>query len=87
MIPAPAKTVFDVLTDFLASDPSPEEVFAFSLPNELQARAEDLLELNAEGELSFDEEREMFDYMRVDLIMGLLKAKTHLKLEGKKDGS
>jgi hypothetical protein len=34
-------TVFDVITDFLASDPTPEEIIAYHLPNDLQARVDE----------------------------------------------
>lgn len=74
--------VFDEITDFLSSNPSDEEILAYRLPDVLQARAIDLLERNAEDELSFDEEQEMYDYIRVDDMMSLLKAKTRLRMEG-----
>jgi hypothetical protein len=85
MIPAPEKTVFDVLTDFLASEPSAEAILNFRLPDELQERAHALLERNGEGLLSFDEELEMYDFMRADDMMSLLKTKTRLRLAGKSD--
>ena len=77
---APLRTLFGVITDFLASDPSPEEIIAYRLPDDLQARAHDLLERNGEGLLTLDEEQEMYDFMRADEMMALLKAKTRLKL-------
>lgn len=83
MHPTPTRIVFDVITDFLAADPSPEAILAYRLPEELEARALSLLERNGEGLLSFDEELEMYDFMRADDVMSLLKAKTRLKLAGK----
>lgn len=77
---APIRTVFGVITDFLASDPTPEEIVAYRLPDDLQARAHELLERNSEGQLTFDEEQEMYDFMRADEMMSLLKAKARLKL-------
>jgi hypothetical protein len=79
---APTRTGFDVITDFLVSDPSPEAILAYRLPDDLQTRALELLERNGEGQLSFDEELEMYDFMRADDMMSLLKAKTRLKLAG-----
>jgi hypothetical protein len=79
----PARAVFDEITDFLASDPTPDAILAYHLPEELEARALELLERNGEGKLSFDEELEMYDFMRADDMMTLLKAKTRLKLAGK----
>lgn len=78
---ASARTVFGVITDFLASDATPEDILAYRLPEDLEARAHDLLERNGEGELTFDEQQEMYDFMRVDQMMSLLKAKTRLKLK------
>ena len=80
MLSTPTQTVFNTLTDFLASEPSPDAILAYQLPDDLQARARDLLERNGEGLLPFDEELEMHDFMRADDIMALLKAKTRLKL-------
>jgi hypothetical protein len=83
MQPAPARTVFDVITDFLAADPSPEAILAYRLPMELEDRARQLLERKREAALTFDEELEMYDFIRADDMMTLFKAKTRLKLSGK----
>jgi len=76
----PIRTVFGVVTDFLAADPTPQEILAYHLPEDLQARVETLVERNGEGQLTFDEQQELFDFMRADEMMALLKAKTRLKL-------
>ena len=74
---APVRSVFSEITDFLATNPTPGEIIAYRLPDDLQARAHYLLELNGEGELTPEEHEEM---------MALLKAKTNLKLRrGKGD--
>jgi hypothetical protein len=73
-------TVFDVVTDFLASNPSMDDILAYHLPDELQARADLLIERNGEGLLTFDEQQELFDFMRVDEMMALWKAKTRAKM-------
>ena len=86
MLPESIKTVFDTITDFLASDPSPEAIIAYRLPQALEDRAHALLERNSEGKLSFDEELEMYDFMRADDMMSLLKTKMRLKLAGKLHG-
>jgi hypothetical protein len=78
---APARTVFSVITDFLATNPTPEAIIAYTLPETLQARAVDLLEKNGEGELTREEHDEMMDFIRVDEMMSLLKAKMKLKLK------
>lgn len=79
---APALTVFDVITDFLASDPAPEAILVYRLPTELEERALQLLATRREDRLTFEEELEMYDFIRADDMMTLLKAKTRLRLLG-----
>jgi hypothetical protein len=78
---APVRSVLDVITDFLSSNPTSEAIIAYRLPDDLQARAHELLERNGEGELDFDERQEMYDFMRVDQMMSLLKAKMRVRLK------
>ncbi|MCC6565600.1 MAG: hypothetical protein IT298_07560 [Chloroflexi bacterium] len=78
---APTRTVFSHITDFLATNPTPQEIVSYQLPPELEARALDLLERNGEGLLSVEEHQEMVDFMRAEEMMSLLKAKTRLKLK------
>jgi hypothetical protein len=80
---APVRTVFDVITDFLATNPTPEAILGYHLPADLEARALQLLAHKREDTLTPDEELEMHDFIRADDMMTLLKAKTHLKLSGK----
>ena len=77
---APVRTVFDVITDFLASDPTSEELLAYHLPDDLQERADYLLERNSEDLLTPEEREEMHEFMNADEVIGLLKAKVKLKL-------
>jgi hypothetical protein len=74
------RTVFDVITDFLASDPTPDQLIAYHLPDDLQTRVDQLVERNGEGQLTFDDQQELLDFMRADEMMALLKAKTKLRL-------
>lgn len=55
MSSAATRTVFDVIIDFLASNPSPEQLIAYHLPEDLQTRVDKLVERNGERELTFDE--------------------------------
>lgn len=75
----PTRTVFDVITDFLASDPTPEQILAYHLPDTLQQRAHDLLQRHTEDELTDTERDEMHAFMHADDMMALLKAKMKLK--------
>ena len=76
----PIRTVFDVVTDFLASEPTTEALLAYHLPEDLQARVDELVERNGEGQLTFDEQQELFDFIRADQMIALLKTKTKLRL-------
>ena len=77
---APIKTVFDVVTDFLATEPSPQEIIAYHLPDTLQARLDDLLDKNGEGLLTYTEQEELTEFLNVDEMFSLLKTKMKLKL-------
>jgi hypothetical protein len=78
---APVRSVFGEITDFLATNPTPAEIIAYRLPDDLQERAHYLLERNGEDELTPEEREEMMDFVRVDQMMSLLKAKMKLKLK------
>ncbi len=81
MLNIPDRNVFGEITDFLATNPTPESIIAYELPEYLQMRAHELLDRNGEGDLTPDEHREMMDYARVENMMILLKAKMKLKLK------
>lgn len=74
-------TVFSIITDFLASNPSAEDIINYRLPDELQERAHELLERNGEDKLTFEEQQEMYDFLRIEEMMSLLKAKKRLQLK------
>lgn len=76
------KTVSDVVTDFLGAAPSLEEIAAYRLPDEFQARAHDLLEKNRAGSLSDEERAEMEEFRQIDHLLTLVKAKARLKMKG-----
>jgi hypothetical protein len=78
---APPQTLFGVITDFLATNPTPEEVIAYQLPDYLRQRAVELLERNTAGELTPEERDEMMDYVRMDTMLLSLKAKMKRKLK------
>jgi hypothetical protein len=77
----PEKTVSDVITDFLSSAPTLDEIAAYRLPDDLQARAHALLDKNRSGMLSPDELSEMEEFRRIDHLMTVIKAKARLKLK------
>ena len=78
---APEKTVSDVMTDFLGSAPSLEEIAEYRLTSELQESAHLLLDKNRDGTLSEDEGVEMEEFRQIDHLLTLIKAKARLKLK------
>jgi hypothetical protein len=77
----PTRTVFDEITDFLATEPSPQEIIAYHLPDALQQRADYLAELNGEDQLTPSEREELDEFLKVDRMFSLLKTKMKLKLK------
>lgn len=77
----PTQTIFGEVTDFLANNPTPQDIIAYRLPAYWQERAHELLEKNGEGLLTPEEQKEMMDFSRIDHMLTLLKAKTRLKLK------
>ncbi len=82
MIEAPVRDVFAVITDFLASEPSTEELLAYKLPDDLQERLSFLLYQNREAVLSCEERHELNDIMRANSMMTTIKLKTELRRRG-----
>jgi len=80
MLNMPVRSVFSEITDFLATNPTPQEIIDYQLSEDLQARAHELLERNGEDQLTPEKRDEMFDFVRVDEMMSLLKVKMKLKL-------
>lgn len=78
---SPQPTVQDVVTDFLASAPSLEAIADYRLPDEVQSRAHDLLEMNRTGSLSAMDRAEMEAFRQIDHLLTLTKAKARLRLK------
>lgn len=85
MINAPARTVFDVITDFLATEPSPQAIIAYHLPEDLQTRLDDLLDKNGEDLLTPEEREELNEFLNADRMFSLLKTKMKLKLKSQSE--
>lgn len=80
MLGSSTRTIFSEITEFLATNPAPEAIIAYRLPEELETRAALLLEKNGEDLLSPEEREELMDFIRVEEMMSLLKAKMRVKL-------
>lgn len=70
----PAVATATEIIEFLASDPSPQEVIAYHVSARAQDRLQRLLALNTVGLLSSDEERELDELEKVEHIFVMLKA-------------
>ncbi|MEM9950339.1 MAG: hypothetical protein AAF846_01965 [Chloroflexota bacterium] len=77
----PTKTVFDVITDFLATEPSPQEIIDFYMPDDLRSRLEYLLNQNGEGMLSYTEQEELTKFLNADEMFSMLKMKMKLRIK------
>ncbi|MEO1290658.1 MAG: hypothetical protein AAFV93_23195 [Chloroflexota bacterium] len=77
----PTKTVFDVITDFLATEPSPQEIIDFYLPEDLQERANYLAGQNTEGMLTYAEREERTEFLNADQMFSMLKTKMKLRIK------
>ena len=84
---APTRTVFDEITDFLATEPSPQEIIAYYMPDDLQARLDELLDKNREGEIAPSEREELERFLNANQMFSLLKTKMKLKLKRASDES
>ena len=83
MAVAPEQTIKDVVTDFLASGPSVDDLIAYRLPEPLQERAQYLLDKNRGEGLTAAERQEMDEFLQIDHLMALVKAKARLKRLGR----
>lgn len=81
----PEKSIADVVTDFLGAAPTLEEIAAYRLPDDLQARAHRLLEKNRMGELTPAERDEMETFRQIDHLITLIKAKARLTLKNRNE--
>ena len=79
MTNAPIKSIKDVVTDFLSSAPSLDEIASFKLPETLQDYAQMLLEHNRTETLTLAEQADMGEFRQIDHLLTLVKAKARLK--------
>jgi hypothetical protein len=74
-LPPLPNQVYRYILEFLASGPTPEALMAFGPTPEMQARVNELLEKNRAGRLAPKENQELEEYVRVDHLLTLLKAR------------
>lgn len=76
---APPKSLFDEITDFLASAPSAEEIIAFRPSEELTNRLQVLQSKNSDGNITAEEYEQLTELVRMNHFLRMLVAKTRLK--------
>lgn len=77
---APPETLFDEITDFLLSAPTPHAIIAFKPSEALNDRLDELLSLNESDLLSSEGHQELAQFLQFNHLLTLLKAKARLKL-------
>jgi hypothetical protein len=77
---APSLTVTEVISDFLVSGPSLEEIATFRLPEALEHRALDLLARQKSSVLTAEEADEINDLLRMGHFLNVLRLKAQLRL-------
>jgi hypothetical protein len=80
MMNAPVSTLFDEITDFLASSPTSAQIVAYRPSTPLDDRLHELLDKQSEDELSQSEAAELDEFIQMNHFLTVLKAKTRLNL-------
>lgn len=68
------------ILDFLLESPTPEQIIEFRPSEALQERMSALLEANRNGIMTPEERAELDEFMKIEHLMRMLKARAHLKL-------
>ena len=66
---------YEEVIDFIAAGTTPQNVIDFRPSEAAQARVEDLLEREKDGELSSAEKSELDHYLQIEHLMRLAKAR------------
>jgi hypothetical protein len=82
MTDAPVFTVTAVMSEFLGSAPTLQEIIAFKLPDVLEQRALELLARRRQETLSDAEQTELDEFTRMGHFMNRVKLQARLKLAG-----
>lgn len=74
---------YDEIVDFLAGGTTPEAVVAFRPSDEATRRVAELVDKGKDGTISPEEQSELDDYLQLEHILILTKARArqHLQLE------
>jgi hypothetical protein len=80
---APVNTLFDEITDFLASGPSPSQLIAFKPAAALEQRLHTLLDQKSHDGLGSEEQAELDKFLRMNHFMNMIVLKARLHVAGK----
>jgi hypothetical protein len=72
--PALSAHIYRYILNFLASNPTPEQIAAFSPTSEMQQRLRTLVERSQVDELTEKERLELDEYERIEHLVIMLKA-------------
>ena len=73
--------VYEEMMDFLASGPTPGQIITHKSSEDLQARLEELLDRNREGEISVEELAELDAFDQVNDVMSSLKLRARRAIQ------
>ncbi len=66
--------VYRYVLDFLASQPTPEQIAEFRPTTDMQSRLKVLVEKESNAALSFEEQQELLEYERIEHLIVMFKA-------------
>lgn len=69
------------LVDFIASGATPEAIVQFRPSDAVQRRVADLLDRKRDGQLSAEESSELDDFVQIEHLMIMAKARAHQRLQ------
>ncbi len=72
--PAIPAHIYRYIIDFLASEPTPEQIINFRPTPEMQERLSTLLNRSKGGKLTLTEQKELDEYERIEHLIVMLKA-------------
>lgn len=72
---------YDELVNFIAGGSTPQSVIEFRPSEETKARVEDLIRRQKSGNLSSEESAELSQYLQIEHVMRLAKARARHSLE------
>ena len=73
---------YDAILDFIAAGTGPEAVVAFRPSPQVQERVRDLIDRRQAGTLSADEESELEEYLQLEHLMVMAKARARQRFGG-----